>query len=48
MAPTYGCFTRGKVPLRDAGADLDVVVLATSVCVLVLWWGKYARSVRTA
>lgn len=31
VAPAYGCFTRGEVPLRNAGADLDIVILATRV-----------------
>jgi hypothetical protein len=45
VAATDGCFTRREVPLRDTGADLDIVVLATPSCVLVDRGGAGVRAV---
>jgi hypothetical protein len=45
VAPAYGCFTRGEVPLRNAGADLDIVILATPVYALVDCGGAAVRAV---
>jgi hypothetical protein len=48
VAAADGRFTRRQVPLRDAGADLDVVVLATPVFVLAAHRGASIHEARAA
>lgn len=48
VAAANGRFTRRQVPLRDAGADLDVVVLATPVWVLAAHRGASIREATAA
>ena len=45
VAATDRCLTRGEVPLRNTGTDLDVVILATSTYVLVDRGGAGMRAV---